>query len=104
MSSTATFFLDQEAPSNHHTMQSHVTASQASQKPVVVVVVGNPGTGKTTYAHFISVTYSLRHFALGDLLRERRGLDPALDADFKMSSASDLANTLLEEFLDQVPS
>ena len=44
-------------------------------KPVVVFVLGNPGSGKGTQCEKIAQTFGFVHLSAGDLLREERNSD-----------------------------
>jgi len=42
------------------------------QKPVCIIVMGGPGSGKGTYCKKLSEEYGLIHLSIGDILREER--------------------------------
>ena len=55
---------------NHH--KEEVVSADSSSAPVVVFVLGGPGSGKGTQSLKISEKFGFTHLSAGDLLREER--------------------------------
>lgn len=63
-------------------------ALQAQPKPVVIVVVGPPGSGKTVQAQRLAKKYRVPSFSMADLLQEEMGKKSALGTAVQASIAS----------------